>query len=282
MKVLRDATWTFVAAALFTVVSTGAQTRTSQPVNDSAAQASPSGPVRKAPATDASAEASPTDARQGSKARAFPAHTALHVVLTDSIDSGNLKNGQMVHGKLQSADAARSSGTRTAMKAGAPVVLTVVGTVPAGKLNAVGEISLELVHVGGQSVETNILTFRGQPGHRDLPDSAPMIGTNAGLPAGTALTFVVQPPPSFADSKPRTGAGSAGSITQHVSGSKPSNYGQPAVSSAPGSGVDRSGAPISSGGGTPQPAGNSGQSTPATNQMTAPSNATPTSTTQPH
>ena len=274
MNVRRDAKYALLGVALVGSLIAGAQTRRSQPVNDSAAQSSPTGPVLNTPATDASAEASPIDPTHAAKGRGIAPHTALHVVLTDGIDSGNLKNGQAVHGKLQNGGSAGKSGT--------PVLLTVVGTVPAGKLNAVGEISQEVVRVGGIAVETNILTYRGQPGHRDLPDSAPMIGTNAGLPAGTAMTFVVQPQPSFAQGDPGSGKFVPGSVTEHVSGSKPPNYGQPAVSSAPGSGVDKTGAPLSDGGGTPQPAQNTGQGTAAPNQMTAPSNASPTSTAQPH
>lgn len=273
MKTLHHAKRALTCVAMAGALVAGAQTRHSQPVNDSAAQASPTGPTLNTPAIDSSLEASPSDETHTAKRRGIAPHTALHVVLTDGIDSGSLKNGQPVHGKLQSA-------TGSVGKAGTPVLLTVVGTVPAGKLNAVGEISLQVVRVGGQSVDTEILTFRGQPGHRDLPDSAPMVGTNAGLPAGTALLFHVQPPPSFADAKPGSGRFVPGSVTDHVPGSKPANYGQPTVSSAPGSGVDSSGAPVN-GGGTPQPAQNTGQGTAAPNQMTAPTNASPTSTTQP-
>lgn len=218
---------------LFGSVELAAQTKRCQPVNDSSAQASPIGTAPAAPATDASNEASPVDASHRGSAKGLTPHTQLHIVLNEAADSGTLKNGQTLHGKLSTPVASNGSG-KGSWKAGTPVLITVVGTVPAGKLNAVGELSLELFQVGNQSVQTDVLTFRGQPGHRDLPDSAPMVGTNAGLKAGSALTFSVSPTPSFSES-PSTRKVQPGSVTGVASGSKPTNYGQPAAS-GPGGG----------------------------------------------
>ncbi len=276
MSLRHDATYCLFALALMGTHLSLAQVTQSHPVTDSSAQASPLGPTLNAPATDTSTQASPIDAatRGGT---GVAAHTTLVIELNEAVDSGSLKNGQVVHGKVMSATVASNApakqGGKAVVKPGTPVSISVIATVPAGKLNAVGEMSLELVKVGGQSVHTNTLTFRGKPGKRDVADSAPMVGTNAGLAAGASLTFVVEPQPAFSEPTPQPSKLTPGSVTGLASGSKPANFGQPTVSGAPGS---------NPGGGTMPPAQNNGQAIPAANQQAAPANATPTSTTQPH
>jgi hypothetical protein len=184
-----------VIAAL--VLSSGRPTLAQQPT-DSAAQSSPTAPPKSAPADDAATQASPVSQAHG-HAPGFAVHTALSVKLAEAVDSGHLKNGQTVTAHLSSA-ARLTSGA--SLPAGTPAKLTVIATVPAGKLNAVGEMSLQLVSVGKTGVYTDILTYRGKPGHKDLPDSAPATGTDAGLPQGAALTFHVQPQPAMASGPP--------------------------------------------------------------------------------
>lgn len=180
---------------LFFTVSLRAQLPT-----DSAAQSSPVTPTSQ-PATvdDTAAEASPLAESHG-HAAGLAVHAALSVRLSEGVDSGHLKNGQTVSATL-SAPAKLTSG-RT-LPVGTPARLTVIATVPAGKLGAVGEMSLQLISVGKSSVFTDTLTYRGKAGHKDLPDSAPVTGTDAGLAQGATLTFHVQPQPAMASGPPK-------------------------------------------------------------------------------
>ncbi len=171
-----------------------------QQPTDSAAQSSPTTPPPKAaPADDTATEASPVAESRG-HGSGFAVHTALPVKLSEGVDSGHLKNGQTVSATL-SAPAKLSSGST--LPVGTPAKLTVIATVPAGKLNAVGEMSLQLVSVGKTGVFTDTLTYRGKPGYKDLPDSAPVTGTDAGLAQGATLTFHVQPQPAMASAPPK-------------------------------------------------------------------------------
>src|ERR1700753_2430405 len=188
----------------------------SQLVTDSSAQASPVAPTPKAPVDDTSQQASPIPPERHGGGPALPAHTAIHVALNQGIDSGNLKNGQTIHAHVVSAV---SSKEHSVIAAGTPAELTVIGTVPAGKINAVGEMSLQLMRVGSSDVYTDTLTFRGHPGHKDLPDSAPALGNNAGLASGASITFHVLPPPSAAQGAPKAGGIAPGSVNVISSGS---------------------------------------------------------------
>jgi hypothetical protein len=222
-------------------------------------------------------------------------HTAISVRLANAIDSGHLKNGDTVHATLTSAVALSPRGT---LNAGTPAELTVVETQPAGRLYASGEFSLQLLRVGSVAVYTDTLTYRGKAGHKDLPDSAPQVGTDAGLASGAQLTFHVLPPPAPANGPPNARNGGPGSVDGVAVGGppppgssrQPNANGQTqkasgtTVSSKPGSGKTGSSQARSatSGGNTPQPAESSGKNSPAPNQPSAPANANSTDSTQPH
>ncbi len=193
----------------------------SVPATDASTQASPVGASAKGPDVDGSVQASPeVGPILAGGPRGFAPHTALPVTLSQAIDSGKLKNGQHVAGKLSAAVGRIPAGT--------PVDVSVIATVPAGALNAAGEFSLELVAVGRVPVYTETQTFRGIPGKKDLPDSAPTMGTDAGLPQGAPLTFHIQPPPVPATDAPNPGDGGPGSVTGRASGSPPPPRAAPA------------------------------------------------------
>jgi hypothetical protein len=197
-------------------VTVGAQHTTSAPATDSATQASPLQPAPHVPAVDAATEASPITQHGGHGISIAP-HTAVPIQLDETIDSGKLKNGQTVAAKLTAAVRAGS----TTLPAGTPVSITVVATVPAGKLTSMGEFSLQVLSVGRVGVYTDTQTFRGRPGHRDVADATPAVGTDAGLPTGAPLTFHVLPPPSAATAAPRNTAHSPGSVNGTASGGPP-------------------------------------------------------------
>jgi hypothetical protein len=216
----------------------------------------------------------------------LPTGESIPVHLQQGIDSGRLKNGQNVAATLDSAVRTRSG---TTLPAGTPVSLTVIETVPAGKLSAVGEFSLELVRVGSVPVFTDTQTFRGQPGHRDLPDSAPALGTDAGLPQGARLTFHVQPAPGFGVKSGSDAGSSPGSVNGVASGQPPpkgAETGQtgaggsngPGANGRPGSGNQPGQVkPVQPANNTPEPAQNLGQPSVAPNQPAKPS-PSPTNT----
>ena len=226
---------TLVLALSFGAGAAHTQTTQWQPPTDTSAQASPTTPAAKAPATDSSAQASPVGAGKRQTGPVLAPHTAVPVTLDEGIDSGHLKNGQTVHGRL-SSDVPARNGT---LRSGTPVQLSVIGTVPAGRLNAVGEMSLQLEQIGKVPVNTEVLTFRGKPGHKDLPDSAPALGTNAGLASGAALTFHIAPQPVFADNAPAPDKATPGSVNGVAAGETPQQQpasNRPAAPAAQGSG----------------------------------------------
>jgi hypothetical protein len=260
-------------------LASSAQKTQQEPATDSSAQASPLKSPPSTPVNDSSSQASPvTPVRLGSGVSIAP-HTALRLRLTHAIDSGRLKNGQTVHATLAAPISLSPHGT---LRAGTPVDLTVIETLPAGRIYAAGELSLQVLRVGSVPIYTDTLTFRGKPGHKDLPDSAPAVGTDAGLAAGAELTFHVQPPPS-PDVKPvKHAAKGPGSVDGVASGSPPPPGSSPATQRQ-GSGntkgtQTRQVAPAEN---TPQPAQNLGKASPAPNQPAPPQSATPTDATQP-
>ncbi len=209
--------------ALLTASPTRAQKVQPQPVTDSSAQASPLTPVSHALVEDTSAQASPiSSGHRRSPARLGPAHlaphTALPVALGRAIDSGKLKQGENVTARLTAAVSV--PGGRT-LPPGTPVTLSVIAAVPAGRISAVGELSLQAIQVGSIPVFTNTLVFQGKPGHQDLPDSAPALGTDAGLPSGAPLIFHVQPPPVDADYLPKPNDKNAARTPGAVNGIAP-------------------------------------------------------------
>ena len=149
--------------------------------------------------------------------RAFRSHRIRRSTLKlgRSIDSGHLKNGDTVAATLAKPVALSPKGT---LDAGTPAELTVVETLPAGRIYASGEFSLQLERVGSVTVYTDTLTYRGKPGHKDLPDSAPAVGTDAALAAGAELVFHVLPPPAPANGPPKAGNRGPGSVDGVASG----------------------------------------------------------------
>lgn len=275
-------------------VGAPAQKTQNEPATDSSAQASPIRPAPGAPAVDSAAQASPIGS-DGRSAVSIAPHTTIQVRIARSIDSGHLKNGDTVNATLSNAVALSSRGT---LNAGTPAELTVVETLPAGRIYASGEFSLQLLRVGTVPVYTDTLTYRGKAGHKDLPDSAPQVGTDAGLSSGSELTFHVLPPPTPANGPPNArnrgpgsvdgvavgGAPPPGSSKQPGGSGKPQNASGNMVLGRPGSGKTSSSQAkmITSGSDTPQAAEPVGKSSPAPNQPSAPANASSTDSTQPH
>lgn len=281
-----------LAAAVCLAAGASAQKTQNGPATDSSAQSSPIKVAPAGPVVDSSAQASPIGSGARSGIYVVP-HTAIAVRLANAIDSGHLKNGDTVHATLTSAVALSPHGT---LNTGTPAELTVVETLPAGRLYASGEFSLQLLRIGSIAVYTDTLTYRGKAGHKDLPDSAPQVGTDAGLASGAELTFHVLPPPAPANGPPNArnrGPGSVDGVTAGGppppgSSRQPSANGQNAsgntASSKPGSGKTSSSQArsVTSGSNTPQPVESSGKNSPAPNQPSAPANANSTDSTQPH
>jgi len=187
------------------------------PAADSSAQSSPIRTTPAAPVTDSAQQASPIPPTHGQSVSIAP-HTELELKLGRNIDSGRLKNGETVEATLAKPVALSPKG---ALQSGTRAELTVVETLPAGRLYAAGEFSLQVERVGSVPVYTDTLTYRGKPGHKDLPDSAPAVGTDAGLAAGAELVFHVLPPPVAANGPPKAGSKGPGSVNGVGSGGTP-------------------------------------------------------------
>jgi hypothetical protein len=265
-----------LAAAL--VATAGAQKTQDMPATDSAAQSSPLRPAPKAPVTDGAQQASPIPSAHGPSVWIAP-HTPIEVKLSQSIDSGRLKNGQNVQATLTSPVTLSPKGT---LNAGTPAELTVVETLPAGRIYAAGEFSLQAVRVGSVPVFTDTLTYRGQAGHKDLPDSAPSVGTDAGLAAGAELTFHVLPPPAPANGPPGARNGGPGSVNGVAVGAPPPPGSSTQPNAAAGKTNGAQARQVTPASNTPQPAETLGKSSPAPNQPSPPAEVNPTQTTQPH
>jgi hypothetical protein len=212
-----------VAAALALGLAAAAQKTQNEPATDSATQSSPIQPTPRAPVTDSAEQASPIRSNNGSGVSIGP-HTEIDLKLGRSIDSGHLKNGDTVAATLVKPVALVPKGM---LDAGTAAQLTVVETLPAGRIYAAGEFSLQVERVGSVAVYTDTLTYRGQPGHKDLPDSAPAVGTDAVLAAGAELVFHVLPPPEPANGPPKASNRGPGSVKGVASGGPP-----PAASSS--------------------------------------------------
>ena len=206
-----------LAAVLSVALAALGQKTQNEPATDSAAQASPIRPAPAAPVDDAAAQASPIR-MGGGRGESIPAHSAIDVKLSRSIDSGRLKNGETVQATLSHPVTLSPKGT---LPVGTPVELTVIETLPAGRIYAAGEFSLQAERVGPVGVFTDTLTYRGRPGHKDLPDSAPAVGTDAALAAGAELTFHVLPQPAPATGPPRAKNGGPGSVDGVATGAPP-------------------------------------------------------------
>ena len=174
---------------MFGAVGAGAQRTlpgtSSAPIVDSA-PVGPVGPAPAAPVSDAAAEASPTSGIP--KAVYIPAHAELVVRLHQPVDSGHVRNGDMLEATL--AAPVKTSNGRV-LPAGTRVGVTVLAVAAAGKFQSQGEMTLQVTQVGPVGVLTDAQTFFGQEGHKDLPDSAPAKGTEAALDGATTLRFHV-------------------------------------------------------------------------------------------
>jgi hypothetical protein len=206
-----------MAAALGMGVALRAQKTQDPPPTDSAAQSSPIQPTPHAPVTDSAGQASPIPSGGGHGVSIAP-RTQIDLKLERGIDSGHLNNGQTVAATLAKPVALFPKGT---LNAGTAAELTVVETLAAGRIYAAGEFSLQVERVGSVPVYTDTLTYRGQPGHKDLPDSAPAVGTDAGLAAGAELVFHVLPPPEAVNGHPKASSRGPGSVNGVTSGDSP-------------------------------------------------------------
>jgi hypothetical protein len=225
------AAWPLAAAAVLGMgfTATGQKTQ-NEPATDSSAQSSPIQPTPRAPVTDSAAQSSPIQSNNRPGVSIAP-HTEIDVKLGRGIDSGHLQNGDTVAATLAKSVALSPKGT---LDAGTPAVLTVVETLPAGRIYAAGEFSLQLERLGSVPVYTDTLTYRGQPGRKDLPDSAPAAGTDAALAAGAELVFHVLPPPAPANGPPTASNGGPGSVNGVASGAP-----LPGASTKPGTNAAR-------------------------------------------
>jgi hypothetical protein len=211
--------WPLAVAAVLSVgLVAPAQKTQNEPATDSAAQSSPIQPTPPAPVTDSAQQASPIRSNNNGPGVWIAPHTAIDLKLGRSIDSGHLKNGDTVAATLAKPVALVPKGM---LNAGTAAELTVVETLPAGRIYAAGEFSLQVERVGSIPLYTDTLTYRGKPGHKDLPDSAPAVGTDAGLAAGSELVFHVLPPPEPANGPPTASSGGPGSVNGVESGGPP-------------------------------------------------------------
>lgn len=269
-----------LAAVLSLGLVAKAQKTQNEPATDSAAQASPIKPAPRAPVNDSAQQASPIPSGNAHGVSIAP-RTQIQVKLGRSIDSGHLKNGDIVSATLTKPVALSPNGT---LDAGTAAELTVVETLPAGRIYAAGEFSLQLERVGSLGVYTDTLTYRGEPGHKDLPDSAPAVGTDAGLAAGAQLVFHVLPPPEAVNGPPTSTStdGGPGSVNGVASGGAPppGSSQQPKANAGKTNGAQaRTVTPADN---TPESAENLGKSSPAPNQPAPPTGTNSTQTTQPH
>lgn len=110
-----------------------------------------------------------------------PSGTPIRVRLASKIDSAHVKNGDVVGGKLEAPVGG--------MPVGTPVELTVISAAPAGKIQSFGELSVQLLSVGGHPLLSEMINTQGKEGHKELPDAAPAKGTEAVFSDDQPLTF---------------------------------------------------------------------------------------------
>ncbi len=99
------------------------------------------------------------------------AGTPIQVRLSQTVDSGNVRNGQTVQGSL--------AAPLGKVAAGSPVELTVVAAARAGEINSYGELSLQIVSINGEPLLSEVITAEGKEGKKILADDAPARGTEA-------------------------------------------------------------------------------------------------------
>ena len=108
---------------------------------------------------DASAEASPTPASK--VGLSLRIGMEIPVKMTQAVDSGSVHNGDTVHGVLASPVRASNG---VLLREGTRVEGTVVSSARAGLIASGGVLSLQVTHVGGAPVVTDIVDFNGAEG----------------------------------------------------------------------------------------------------------------------
>lgn len=103
----------------------------------------------------------------------LPAGTPIAVRLAETVDSGHVKNGDTLKGALE-----KPVGS---MPAGTPVELTVVSAAAAGQMKSSGELSVQVVRIGGKEALSQVITAEGKEGAKLTADGAPERGTEAQL-----------------------------------------------------------------------------------------------------
>lgn len=242
-----------------------------RPATDSSVQASPLQAPPPARQVDGSAIASPASGQAPRGGTSLAAGATVRVTLDHAIDSGRLRNGEIVPAKLASA-VRTTSGTE--IPAGSPASISVIETVPAGRLSAEGEFSLQLVRVGQVSTATDFKVYRGKPGAKDVADAAPKVGTDAGLPAGALIEFRVMGEPGPANGPPKQQPQVPGAVNGTASGGPPpkgsTNSGEPVFGGANGTNRNGNARPVQPADNTFGPAQHTGQTGSAPNQPSSP------------
>lgn len=101
------------------------------------------------------------------------AGTPIAVRLASTVDSGHVKNGDTLNGTLE-----KPVGS---MPVGTPVELTVVSAAAAGQMKSSGELSVQVVRIGGKDALSQVITAEGKEGAKLTADGAPERGTEAQL-----------------------------------------------------------------------------------------------------
>lgn len=109
------------------------------------------------------------------------AGTPIVVHLNQSVDSGHVHNGQVLHGTLVHAAGNAAPGS--------PVELTVVSAAAAGQMSSAGELSLQVTRINGSNALSQIITAQGKMGPRPTADSIPERGTEAQITTDQQLTL---------------------------------------------------------------------------------------------
>lgn len=107
--------------------------------------------------------------------------TPIVVRLNQSVDSGHVQNGQVLHGTLVHAVGNAATGS--------PVELTVVSAAAAGQMFSAGELSLQVTRINGSNALSQIITAQGKVGPRPTADAIPERGTEAQLSVDQQLTL---------------------------------------------------------------------------------------------
>lgn len=111
----------------------------------------------------------------------IPSGTPIRIQMSADIDSAHVHNGDTVMGALTEP--------LKGMPAGTPVTLTVVSAAPAGTMQSGGVLSLQVIAVGEHPMLSETMSRLGEEGHKDVADSAPAKGTEAGVRKGETIVL---------------------------------------------------------------------------------------------